>query len=77
MTITRSKLLVQSVALCFSLLCVGHVVGGRLLLLNPALANRVPTCAADDPFKKPLTLESYKSFFVGGERVKRPTGRWE
>ena len=28
----------------------------------------------DDPFKKPLTLESYKSFFVGGERVKRPDG---
>ena len=29
MTITRSsKFLVQSVAVCFSLLCVGHVVGG-------------------------------------------------
>jgi hypothetical protein len=63
MTITRSwKFLVRSMAIFFSLLCAGHVVSAD------------QSGAPDDPFKKPLTLESYKSFFVGGERVKRPDG---
>ena len=77
MTITRSsKFLVRPVAVCFSLLCVGHVVIGRAFAAqsSPAKQGADQSGAADDPFKKPLTLESYKSFFVGGERVKRPDG---
>ena len=74
MTITRSKLLVQSVAVCFALLCVGHVVGEQAFAAQSSTGKQGADSAADDPFKKPLTLESYKSFFVGGERVKRPDG---
>jgi pimeloyl-ACP methyl ester carboxylesterase len=77
MTITRSsKFLVQWVAVCFLLLCVGHVVSGRAFAAQstPAKQGADQSGATDDPFKKPLTLESYKSFFVGGERVKRPDG---
>ena len=77
MTITRSsKFLVHSVAVFFSLLCVGHVVSGRVFAAqsSPAKQGADQSGAPDDPFKKPLTLESYKSFYVGGERVKRPDG---
>ena len=77
MTITRSsKFLVHSVAVFFSLLCVGHVVSGRAFAAqsSPAKQGADQSGAPDDPFKKPLTLESYKSFYVGGERVKRPDG---
>ena len=77
MTITRSsKCLVQSVAVCFSLLCVGHVVGGWAFAAesSPVKQAAEQSVSTDDPFKKSLTLESYKSFFVGGERVKRPDG---
>ena len=77
MTMTRSlKFLVQSVAVCFSLLCVGYVVSGWAFAAqsSPAKQGADQSGATDDPFKKPLTLESYKSFFVGGERVKRPDG---
>lgn len=77
MTVTRSlQFLVQAVAVCFALLCVGHVVSGRAFAAqsSPAKQGADQSGATDDPFKKPLTLESYKSFFVGGERVKRPDG---
>ena len=71
MTISRwSKFLAPSIGF-FSLLCVAHFVSGRAFAAQPGAGKNG---APDDPFKKPLTLESYKSFFVGGERVKRPDG---
>jgi hypothetical protein len=77
MTITRSsKFVVQWVTVCFLLLYVGHSVSGRALAAQSSSAKQGDdqSSAADDPFKRPLTLESYKSFYVGGERVKRPDG---
>src|SRR3954470_2125701 len=53
------------IALYFSLLCAAFVAHQSAVAAQPA---------GDDPIKRPLTLESYKSFFVGGERVKHADG---
>jgi hypothetical protein len=53
MTITRSsKFLVQWVAVCFLLLCVGHVVSGRAFAAQstPAKQGADQSGATDDPF---------------------------
>src|SRR5262245_16813072 len=63
-----TKFLGRSVAVVFLLVCI---VSGRAFA---AQANAGNNGAAHDPFKKPLVLESYKSFFVGGERVKHADG---
>ena len=80
MTITRSsKFLVQSVTVCFLLLYVGHSSVGELLLLNPALPNRVPTSQAPRTTlsKSRSRSNPTRAFTWAASGSNDLTGRWE
>lgn len=75
-TTRSSKIFLQSVTILFSLLYFGPFVCVSTYAAQSSADKQGAdeTGVSDDPIKRPLTLESYKSFFVGGKRVKRPNG---